>query len=137
MPLDIAAYIAVLQSKLQTGVASEHTYRSALEKLLEDAAVDHNMQVANDPKKIKEIGKPDFILLRGDTPMAYVETKDLVKSLDSKDDKEQFERYIKGLPNLIITNYREFCWYVAGEHRQTVIIATVKGEKITSTAWPK
>lgn len=131
MPLDIAAYIAVLQSKLQTGVASEHTYRSALEKLLEDAAVDHNMQVANDPKKIKEIGKPDFILLRGDTPMAYVETKDLVKSLDSKDDKEQFERYIKGLPNLIITNYREFRWYVAGEHRQTVIIATVKGEKIT------
>jgi len=130
MPLDIAAYIAVLQSKFDTKIASEHTYRSALEKLLEEAAREHHIQVANDPKKIKEIGKPDFILVHNEMPMAYVETKDLGKGLDAREDKEQFDRYIKGLSNLIITNYLEFRWYFGGEHRQTVTLGEFKHGKL-------
>ena len=44
---------------------------------------------------------------------------------------EQMKRYLPALPNLILTDYLEFRWYVDGEHRQTARLARVgKGGKL-------
>ena len=41
------------------------------------------------------------------------------------------KRYLPALPNLILTDYLEFRWYVSGEHRQTARLARVgKGGKL-------
>jgi predicted helicase len=55
--------------------------------------------------------------------VGYIEAKDIGKPLDSKDYKEQFDRYRKALPNLIITDYIDFRWYKEGELVQRVQLA--------------
>ncbi|MFN8375918.1 MAG: hypothetical protein U0694_23980 [Anaerolineae bacterium] len=73
----------------------------------------------NDPKHIKA-GAPDFIILRERVPVAFVEAKDIGKDLSRVENDEQMGRYRKALPNLLLTDYLEFRWYVDGQHRRTV-----------------
>jgi hypothetical protein len=63
-------YLDELRRTLATGVAQEHAYRRALEDLLE--AVGEGVQAVNEPSHIA-CGAPDFILLRGGSPVEYVE----------------------------------------------------------------
>jgi len=51
-------YLRQLQKNLATGVASEHTHRSALEALLE--ATGDGVRAINEPKRV-ECGAPDYI----------------------------------------------------------------------------
>lgn len=125
----LRTYLWKIERAHQTGNATEHTYRSALEELLQ--AFDPTVIATNEPKRIK-CGAPDFIVTRKQTPLGYMETKDVGVSLDHVERTDQMKRYLGSLANLILTDYVEFRWYVAKEHRMTARLtkAGLKGKWI-------
>ncbi|HQA68360.1 MAG TPA: hypothetical protein PK801_08560, partial [Aggregatilineales bacterium] len=125
---DINVYLEEVRGELNTGVALEHAYRPALKKLLE--AIGQQIKAVNDPKHI-DAGAPDFVVLRGDVPIGYVECKDVGKDLDDVEESEQIKRY-HSLGNLIVTDYVEFRWYVGGEKRLTARLGSVDKRRIRS-----
>lgn len=130
---DIAQYLKEVEKHFESGQATEHSYRPALEKLIN--SFNKEIIATNEPTRVK-CGAPDFIVNKSNIPIGYIETKDIDKSLDiiEKDSQKktpksengkQFKRYREGLENLILTNYLEFRWYVKGEFRQTITLAVI------------
>ncbi len=124
----IKSYLAKIDREFKTGRATEHTHRPALKDLIE--SLDPGIRATNEPKRV-ECGAPDFILRRDGLSIGYVETKDLGRSLDEAEDSDQLERYKKSLPNLILTDYLEFRWFVDGQLRDSARLGRIgKGDKI-------
>jgi len=121
----IAAYLQALEAAYAMGNALEHTHRPALKILLESLKT--GIVATNEPKRI-DCGSPDLLLTEGQTPLGYVETKDIGKGLDEVENNEQLKRYRNALPNLILTDYLEFRWYVGGEWRLTKRLGSVVGK---------
>lgn len=118
----IPEYLRKIEKVLLAGNATEHTYRPALQVLVESMAPD--IVAANEPKR-EQCGAPDYIVSRADAPIGYIEAKDVGKPLDEIERGDQLKRYRQGLHNLILTDYLEFRWYVWGEHRLTARLARV------------
>jgi len=121
----IAEYLASLKEKLGGGVATEHTYRFALQRLLE--ASEEGIAATNEPKRTV-CGAPDFNITHKKVLLGYVETKDIGTNLNEMELGKgphggQFIRYRDGLPNWILTDYLEFRWFVNGKKRLTARIA--------------
>ncbi|MFB3923282.1 MAG: type ISP restriction/modification enzyme [Terriglobia bacterium] len=128
----IEAYRRQIEKELQAGNATEHTHRPALKSLIESLAP--GVTATNEPKQV-ECGAPDFIISRkavhGPVTLGHIEAKDVGKPLDEIERTDQLKRYLPALPNLILTDYLEFRWYVNGEHRHTARLARVaKGGKL-------
>lgn len=119
----LSRYLQRIEKALAAGNATEHTHRPALKELLESLTV--GVTATNEPKRV-QCGAPDYIATRGETPLGYIEAKDVGESLDRVERGEQMQRYRESLSNLILTDYLEFRWYVDGEHRMTARLATVK-----------
>ena len=123
-PIEI--YRRQIERALSQGNATEHTHRPALKTLIESLAA--GTTATNEPKRV-ECGAPDFHVSRkaqhGPVTLGHVETKDVGKSLDEEERSEQLKRYRAALPNLILTDYLEFRWYVNGEDRHTARLARV------------
>ncbi|MEK6336327.1 MAG: type ISP restriction/modification enzyme, partial [Acidobacteriota bacterium] len=94
-----------------------------------------DITATNEPKRV-DCGAPDYIITRGQTPLGYIEAKDVGVSLDNAEKSEQLNRYRESLGNLILTDYLEFRWYVRpdrtkanefpeSEHRLTARLARV------------
>ena len=127
-------YLRDLRGNLDLGNATEHTHRPALKALLEDA--DRDVRATNEPEHI-DCGAPDFVVTKtsaGHSTIGYVEAKDIGVDLSvierdsnrrnpSTPNGEQFKRYRDSLPNLVLTDYVEFRWYVDGECLRTVRLA--------------
>lgn len=123
-------YIKELNAQYKTGKATEHSYRPALKELLQSLLP--KMTVINEPKRYN-FGAPDYILMRSDVPVAFIEAKDFVKTNDlagRKENKEQFDRYKQSLDNIIFTDYLDFWLYRNGEFVDSVRLAELKGDKI-------
>ena len=128
-------YTSALQDSLDHGDATEHTHRPALKTLLEAA---YPCVVAtNEPSRI-ECGAPDLAISRNGVTVGYVEAKDLGVNLDhiERDSRranpatpngKQLKRYTQSLPNLALTNYTEFRWYVDGERLSIARLADEDG----------
>lgn len=114
--------MARVQAVYKTGAATEHSYRSALETLFSTLA--DGVSALNEPKRVK-CGAPDFIIQRGEIVIGHVEAKDLHLDLRGMKDsnKEQQQRYLKALPNLIYTNCLDFDFYRDGQLLASVTIA--------------
>jgi hypothetical protein len=110
--LTLTQYLKAIEKELVAGRATEHTHRPALKTLVE--SLDKKITVTNEPKRV-ECGAPDFIVTKGQTPLGYIEAKDVGTSLDNAEKTEQLERYRESLGNLILTDYLEFRWYVRPE----------------------
>ncbi|NQU80320.1 MAG: DNA methyltransferase, partial [Bacteroidetes bacterium] len=100
--MTIHDYIGNISKRYKTGISREHSYRGELQRLIE--SISPSVLVTNEPAHI-ECGAPDYIITKGKIPIGYIEAKDIGKPLDSKEYKEQFDRYKKSLDNLIITDY--------------------------------
>ncbi|MEL6946189.1 MAG: type ISP restriction/modification enzyme [Pseudomonadota bacterium] len=120
--MDIAAYIAEITRLADTGQTTEHSFRPALAQLLDSVAADVNC--INEPEQIRNVGRPDFVLLRDNGDRAkitvgHVEAKDIgldIRPRAMRDaNKDQWERYTKALPNLIYTNGLDFAFYKNSE----------------------
>jgi predicted helicase len=115
-------YLKTIEKELSAGNATEHTHRPALKYLIE--SLGNGITATNEPKRIK-CGAPDFIVTQGQTPLGYIETKDVGLPLDKAEKTDQIKRYRESLSNLILTDYLEFRWYVGGENRMTTRLAKV------------
>jgi hypothetical protein len=129
-PIDV--YRRQIEKELQAGNATEHTHRPALKTLLQ--ALAPKITATNEPKRV-ECGAPDFVVSRmaahGPVTIGHLEAKDVDKDLDEVEKSDQMKRYLPALPNLILTDYLEFRWYVEGEHRETGRLARVgKGGRL-------
>ena len=89
MSQDINTYIAEIDKIYRTGKATEHSYRPALQKLLEK--ITSGLTITNEPKHIA-CGAPDYIVTHDSIPLGYIEAKDIKAGLLSKTNKEQFDR---------------------------------------------
>ncbi|TQF26462.1 hypothetical protein UNPF46_33685 [Bradyrhizobium sp. UNPF46] len=117
---DFKNYLMRLDDALRANNSTEHTHRPALKRLLEEAFND--LRAINEPARI-DCGAPDFIVTQNNLTIGYIEVKDVGRSLDDAELTDQLSRYRKSLPNLILSDYLEFRWYVDGELRQEARLA--------------
>src|SRR5258706_297177 len=122
----LRTYLKGIEQTYRGGNATEHTYRSNLKSLLETQFL--GVTATNEPKRIK-CGAPDFIITNKQTPLGYIETKDIGVSLDQVERTDQMKRYLGSLANLILTDYIEFRWYVSGQLRMTARLTKVGANK--------
>jgi len=124
----IAAYIKELDRLHLTGLTTEHSFRPALQKLLENLC---QCTVVNEQSHI-DCGAPDLTLLRNNLPIAFVEAKNLEDGdLDGRrKNKEQFDRYKASLDTVIFTDYLDFKLYQHGEWVMSVRLAEIQGKHI-------
>lgn len=132
--MDLKEYIRTVNQKFCDGNATEHSYRGALEQLIQ--ALLPKLHIVNEPKRVK-CGAPDYIATRKDgMPVFYIEAKDIGDNdLDGRNPrghKEQFTRYKQALDYIIFTDYLDFHLYEHGEFVDSVRIAEVKGDKIVA-----
>ena len=132
--MNIKEYITTVNQKYRAGNATEHTYRGALEQLMQDLLP--KLRIVNEPKREK-CGAPDYIASRKDgMPVFYIEAKDIGDNdLDGRNvhgHKEQFTRYKQALDYIIFTDYLDFHFYEHGEFVDSVRIAEIKGDKIVA-----
>ena len=132
--MDLKEYISTVNQKYRAGNATEHSYRGALEQLMQTLLP--KLRIVNEPKRVK-CGAPDYIASRKDgMPVFYIEAKDIGDNdLDGRNPhghKEQFTRYKQALDYIIFTDYLDFHLYEHGEFVDSVRIAEVKGDKIVA-----
>lgn len=116
-------YLREIRSLRKGGKDTEHTYRPALKKLLE--TLTPGIVVTNEPRHRTDCGAPDILVRskKASMTIGYLETKPLGCNLDEAEQSEQLKRYRGALPNLILTDYLEFRWYVDGEPRAAACLA--------------
>ncbi|MDR2171807.1 MAG: N-6 DNA methylase [Planctomycetaceae bacterium] len=119
---NINAYISELDGLFKGGNVTEHSYRPALQRLMEKITV--GLSITNEPKRIA-CGAPDYIVTRKEIPVGYIEAKDIGIDLDGKNHKEQFDRYKISLNNLIITDYLNFRLFQNGEQTCSATIGFI------------
>jgi predicted helicase len=125
-------YLSNINRLYQTGNAREHSYRGDLQELFNQIINDTNIIVTNEPARITGVGAPDYSITKNGIAIGYIEAKDIgVDDLEGKKkNKEQFDRYKKALPNLIITDYLQFLFYQNGELVVKIDIAKVEDNQI-------
>jgi hypothetical protein len=127
--MPINEYFRKLNEQFKTGIATEHTYRGALQNLINE--LEKEIIVTNEPRR-QQFGAPDYIITKNDIQIGYIEAKDIGDSdLDGKRaNKEQFTRYKESLENIIFTDYLNFHWYIGNELVNKIAIGDVSGNKI-------
>ncbi len=127
-PQALQEYFGAIQREYTTGNPTEHTYRPALKAFLERLAP--GVTATNEPKRIA-CGAPDYALTRasgyGPLTVGYVEAKDIGKLVTDIERTDQLRRYLRALPNFVLTDYLEFRWYTDGALRQTARLAAPGG----------
>jgi hypothetical protein len=127
----VEQYTHDLRRKLETGHASEHAYRAALEGMVERLG---RVEAVNDPKR-SEHGAPDFVFLEPDGTKlirGWAEAKDLHENLDKAEKTEQLARYA-GYPNLFLTNYIDFRFFENGRRYEDITIAALHNGTLQPT----
>lgn len=123
--MDITAYLTEIRKLYASGQSTEHSFRPALAKLF--ASIDPTVTVINEPRRLVDVGAPDFVFQRGDVSIGHCEAKDIgkdIKKFAANDySKAQKDRYRKGLPNLIYTNGLDFEFIRDGEAVDFITIA--------------
>ena len=125
----LKSYILALQKKYATEKAGEHSYRPAMQTLLEKMIP--KSQAINEPKQT-QFGAPDFEVEINGVPVGHIEAKDIEVSLDDEKNLEQVERYTEHLGNLIYTDYLTFRLIRKGKQVSEVRIAEMRAGKIKS-----
>lgn len=109
----VAQYLNDVAEKYKTGTSTEHTYRRELEELLREIFKKIGVKRIENESKTSDSNKPDFVIMKNEIPILYIETKDIGISLDQAEKSEQMTRYF-GYANLVLTDYLEFRFYRNG-----------------------
>lgn len=127
-------YFKALNATYSTHDASEYSYRSALENLL-NSLLQPEYQAINEPRNMT-CGKPDISIIRkrDAITVASIETKDINKSdLEGKGrNHEQFDRYKKAMNHAVFTDYLRFLFYESGNDTPIldICIGTCQNDEI-------
>ncbi len=126
--MKITEYLNSIETSLQSGDATEHTYRPILQQFLgewsQDLSTSTDYRITNEPKRIAG-NAPDFLVKQGDMSLGWIETKPPGTDLGNEEKSEQLQRYRQAFSNLILTNYVEFRLYSSGENCFSVRIADI------------
>ena len=76
-------------------------YRTDFEILLQGIFEKINVKRIDHDPKAKQGNKPDFIVMKNDIPILYIEAKHIGESLDKIEKSKQMERYF-GYANLVL-----------------------------------
>ena len=124
-----ARYLQNIQQTQNTSAATpELSLYPHLQAFLEDIAVAHfnrdTVRFTQEPRRLNQIGRPDFIAMDGLLPIGYIEAEAYGRDLDALTGhaREQNARFIENLDNFILTNFIEFRLYTDGQHRATANI---------------
>ena len=122
-------YLQNIQQTQSTSAATpELSLYPHLQAFLEDIAVAHfnrnTVQFTQEPRRLDQIGRPDFIAMDGLLPIGYIEAEAYGRDLDALTGhaREQNTRFIENLDNFILTNFVEFRLYTDGQRRATANI---------------
>ena len=123
--MDIHGYVNSIRTLYISGQTTEHSFRPALHQLFQNISAD--LTVINEPKRLTDVGAPDFVFNRKGVSIGWCEAKDIGKDIrhfsDTDYSKEQKDRYTRGLPNLIYTNGLDFEFIRNGESIAFIAIA--------------
>jgi predicted helicase len=106
-------YIQSISLKFSHKETTEMGYRTDFEILLKVIFKSINVRRIDHDAKAEEGNKPDFVIIKNDIPILYIETKNIGTSLDKVEKSEQMKRYY-GYTNLVLTDYLEFRFYRNG-----------------------
>lgn len=120
-----AEYLDEIRTLHKSGQTTEHSFRPALARLFQ--SIDPVLEVINEPKRLTDVGAPDFVFNRDGVAIGWCEAKDLDKDITTFKtgdySREQKERYKRSLSNLIYTNGVDFEFLRDGEKAGFVSIA--------------
>lgn len=109
-------YVENINKRFQLGNSTEHTFRGDLQQLIENLIP--TISATNEPKR-QSCGAPDYILMKGDIPVGFIEAKNIgdidLLGKNKKGNKEQFDRYKSSLSKIIFTDYLDFYFFREGE----------------------
>jgi len=128
----VNTYAEKVKTQYSTGHAKEHSYRAALEELVQKLLPDYlvtneaSLSAADRPdltiwQKIKD---PRQVELLKPIPVAYVEHKDIGVDLDDSENKKQLKRYLN-LGNVVHTNNTTFRFYINKEKVMEIELAEI------------
>lgn len=109
----VSNYLTDLAKKYASDTSSEYSYRTEFEQFMKGVFEEMNISRIDHDAKTKSGNKPDFVIVKNQIPILYIETKDVDVSLDKIEKSEQMARYF-GYANLILTDYVEFRFYRNG-----------------------
>ena len=108
-----ASYIRSVSEKFSRPETSEMGYRTDFEILIKGIFESIKVSRIDHDPRASGGNKPDFVILKSDIPILYIEAKDIGTSLDKIEKSEQMARYY-GYANLVLTDYLEFRFYRNG-----------------------
>ncbi|OQA01368.1 MAG: N-6 DNA Methylase [Bacteroidetes bacterium ADurb.Bin408] len=130
--MTLSEYISSINQRYKLGNATEHTFRSDLQVLIESMVPE--IRATNEPKRQK-CGAPDYIVTKKNIPVGFIEAKDIgdsdLQGLKKTGNKEQFDRYKESLDNIIFTDYLNFYLYRNGQMVSHVAVGKLENNKIT------
>jgi len=99
-------YFKEIRSRYLTEDYTEFTLRTPFENFIK--SLNNNFHLTQEPKRVQQLGAPDFKAYRKASKIGYIETKDLGKNLDNELESEQIKKYKESINNIILTDYSRF-----------------------------
>ena len=103
---EINKYFQEVRKIYLGGDYTEMTFRTAFETLIE--SLNHDYDLIHEPKRVHNLGAPDFKAFVGSANIGYIETKNLGENLDIILESIQLKKYIESIDNIILTDYTRF-----------------------------
>ena len=116
------------RTQTSTEATPELSLYPHLQTFLAEGSVDcfdrDTITFTQEPRRLNQIGRPDFIAMDGLLPVGYIEAEAYGRNLDALTGhaEAQNARFIENLDNFILTNFVEFRLYTDGTLRATANI---------------
>ena len=95
-----------------------------LQAFLEELSVEHfrrnTIRFLQEPRRLDQIGRPDFVAMNGLLPLGYIEAEAYGRDLNrlTGHAQEQNARFTENLDNFILTNFVDFQLWTDGQRRE-------------------
>ena len=95
-----------------------------LQAFLEELSVEHfrrnTIRFVQEPRRLDQIGRPDFVAMNGLLPLGYIEAEAYGRDLNrlTGHAQEQNARFTENLDNFILTNFVDFQLWTEGQQRE-------------------
>ncbi len=117
-------YLQQLRSTQESAAATpELSLFPHLQAFLEELSVDHfrrnKIRFVQEPRRLDQIGRPDFVAMDGLLPIGYIEAEAYRRDLNNLTGHaaEQNGRFTENLDNFILTNFVDFQLWTEGRLR--------------------
>ncbi len=107
-------YLQEIQRYFTDTNSSEHSYRTTFENYLKEIFPAKDGYFTQQDQRAISGNKPDFVILKNNIPVLYIEVKKVGEDLDKIEKSNQADRYF-GYDNLIISDYVDFRFFRNGQ----------------------